>query len=471
MRRYLTKENIFYSVVLLLFISLSIIISVFHEHWADEANTWLIANDLSIIEMIKYIHLDGHPILFHLIIKLFCLFGLKYKYFSVISILFSSLGVAILLFKSKFKWYIKMLLPFTYFIFYQYTIVVRGYTLILFLLGLIAIVWKKKKEKCILFTFLLTLLLSSEAYTFIIAGSLYLIFIINYIQDYIKSKKHNIKYLLCLVFLFIAFLLTTLYVMPRGDNTFNPHTYGFCLSDSFITSFGASASVKIILSVIVLLVFVIIYAGSSKENRIQALIITVPLLLFMMLKYVNLWHYGILFLLSIFLFWIHDIESNKILNIFLIIVSVFQIYYSINTSLYDYNNNYDSGYDIAEFIKKYDYKNLKIYGYEFHVSSVNAYFDKNIFFNWKQDVRFFYWSRSNIYYHMPYSSSFLKTNNVDMFITIRDKKNFNSELFKNNYNEYFFDGYTYFQNRKYEPMTGYVYVRKDIDIQKEKTPK
>ena len=42
------QEYIIYSVVLILFLTLSIIISLKHEYWADEANAWLIAGDSSI---------------------------------------------------------------------------------------------------------------------------------------------------------------------------------------------------------------------------------------------------------------------------------------------------------------------------------------------------------------------------------------------------------------------------------------
>ena len=69
-----------YSVVLILFLTLSIIISLKHEYWADEANAWLIAGDSSILDLFtKFLHTDGHPALFHLIIKTFQLFGLSYN--------------------------------------------------------------------------------------------------------------------------------------------------------------------------------------------------------------------------------------------------------------------------------------------------------------------------------------------------------------------------------------------------------
>jgi hypothetical protein len=148
-------ENSLYIFILIAFIVLVSIVSLKHEYWADEANAWLIASDSSIVQLFtKYLHVDGHPALFHLIIKLFQFLGLDYANFRIISILFSSLGIGYFLFKSNYKWYLKALLPFTYFLFYQYSVITRGYCLILLLLSLIADIWHKKKEKCILFTFL-----------------------------------------------------------------------------------------------------------------------------------------------------------------------------------------------------------------------------------------------------------------------------------------------------------------------------
>ena len=98
------QEYIIYSVVLILFLTLSIIISLKHEYWADEANAWLIAGDSSILDLFtKFLHTDGHPALFHLIIKTFQFFGLSYNNFRIIALIFSTLGVAFFLFKSNYK--------------------------------------------------------------------------------------------------------------------------------------------------------------------------------------------------------------------------------------------------------------------------------------------------------------------------------------------------------------------------------
>ena len=60
----------------------------------------------------------------------------------------------------------------------------------------------------------------------------------------------------------------------------------------------------------------------------------------------------------------------------------------------------------------------------------------------------------------------LKANNVDMFIYYPYDYEITDKIF-DEYNMYRFTASTYFQTDKYENMNCYVFVRKDIDKQKE----
>ena len=225
------REKLFYIFIIVCFIIISLVVGSRHEQWADEAHAWLIARDTSFYTLFfKYLHTDGHPALWHLILKFFQLIGFKYKHMYIISTLFSSIGVSIFLFKSKFKWYIKLLLPFSYFVIYQYTVISRGYCLILMLLSLVASLWDKRVSKCYLFSFSLILLLSSEAYTFFLAGMIYLIYIYDYIK--LRNSINNRKsFLGCLIVLGIFFLITVLYVYPISSNTFLTTFHFFNISE------------------------------------------------------------------------------------------------------------------------------------------------------------------------------------------------------------------------------------------------
>ena len=107
---------------------------------------------------------------------------------------------------------------------------------------------------------------------------------------------------------------------------------------------------------------------------------------------------------------------------------------------------------------------MKIYGHSFYESSINPYFDYNLFDNWDKNVSFFYWNISNIYYRTGNSLDSLLNNNVDIIIATPLYDKIDIDSLKEYYNAYEFRGATYFENKIYEDMSCYVFVRKDIDI-------
>ena len=460
------KEKIFYLWIILCFIVLSLVVGGKHEAWADEAHAWLIARDTSFYTLFfKYLHTDGHPALWHLILKFFQCIGFKYENIYLISTLFSSIGVSIFLFKSKFKWYIKLLLPFSYFVFYQYTVVARGYCLILLLLSCIASFWDKRIDKCYLFSFFLVLLLSSEAYTFFLAGMIYLI----YIYDYIKirmgdksNKKDGNKLLRCLIGLGIFFILTVLYVYPISSNTFHITTHNYFISDSFITTYNEGWIVKLIISIVIICWIYIAYWKEKSLSKYMLLwYFLLPIILFYFLMYYNAWHLGILFLSFIFVLWIQGMDNSKMLNILMVVCLLVQGYWSLCSVRYEYSNKYSSSLEVANFIKRYDYENLNILGASFNESGVNPYFDKNIYDNWNEDIGFFYWNTNNKYYD---DYTYFKIYDIvvvsDYYINHFNNLGYSVD---DRYNSYYFEGYSFIEDYMYESLGTTVYVLKEID--------
>ena len=101
-----------------------------HEPWSDEAQAWLLARDNSIWELIRHrLHYEGAPALWHLVIKLFQHAHGSYAGLGWFGAAFSILGVYVYLRWSPFPLIIRVLLPFTYFIQYQYAVIARSYNL------------------------------------------------------------------------------------------------------------------------------------------------------------------------------------------------------------------------------------------------------------------------------------------------------------------------------------------------------
>lgn len=489
------KNKIFNIIIITCFFVVSFIVIQFHEPWADEAHAWLFARDASVIQLLtKYAHSDGHPILWHLILKFFIFLGLPYKKIGYISLLFSTIGVSLFVCKSKFNKVIKLLFSFSYFVLYQYTVIARGYCLILPILCLIAMMWNERHKKIYLISFLLILLLNCEAYTYLISGSIFLILIIEFYKNKYDNKcEHYISFIV----LFFSFLLTALYVYPYKSNTFIVGKKFYSIAYSFFLPYFNMLNLSVIyiyfgfiLGIIVFLLFFKIYS-KNKNNLLQFVLLIMPVFMFFSIKYFAGWHLGIMMLLVVFCFWIHDLCDEKLVKIFLILSFVSQIPWTFYTCYKDIYDRYSGSYEAAKFIKEYDFNNLKIMGVGFHSSALNPYFEKNIFYNWPQDISFYYWDYSNPYYDIfkeaaeekfPFFNSrsiseksmivesifipldYIFEENPDIVVvgnSYFDKSDDKILLAK--YDLYEFEGNLYFELDKYENRTFYLYVRKGLN--------
>ena len=459
------KERLLYTIILVIFVVLSTLVSLKHEYWADEANTWLLARDGNIIQLFtKYMSNNGHPFTFIFIIKIFQLFGLNYSNFHIISILFSSIGIGLLLFKSNYKWYLKILLPFTYFIFYQYTVITRGYCLLLLLFSVLALIWEKRKEHYWLYTLLLIILINLEAYTFLIAGSLYLLELI----DFFKNKNKDKKTIICLIILFLSFLITTIYMFPKSNNTTGISIKDLSIADAFLYSHSLPYFLSIIITIGVVGIIIYTYLKNNKKKELlETAIIFIPVYLFFNFYYCNYWHSGILFILFLFLFWIHKIDNTKLIKVLLLITCFVQIYWSYKSSINDYKYTYSPTKEVADFIKEYDYDNTTIYCNNYLCSAINPYFQKNIFALWPDNVGFYYESNNNPNYLFDYEADNILETKPDILIIANSSNEDKIEESHDKYSKlldqyelHTFRGQAYFKDTVIKEFAYDVYVKK-----------
>ncbi|MGB2635516.1 MAG: hypothetical protein WAM58_16420, partial [Candidatus Acidiferrum sp.] len=134
----------------------------YHEKWADEAQAWLIARDLS-LKMIWFheMRYEGTPALWHTILWLVQhVFHAGYGAIGYIGAFFAIAGAAVLLFKAPFPRFIRWLLVFGYVFVYQYAVIARPYTLLPLLAFCAAILFKdlRHPERITLVLVLLALL-------------------------------------------------------------------------------------------------------------------------------------------------------------------------------------------------------------------------------------------------------------------------------------------------------------------------
>lgn len=187
------NEHAILLVALLVFCAINIVSIIFHEHWRDEAQSWLIAKYSSPLGLLHILPDEGHPSLFYLILMPFAKLGLNYNCLSFVT--FTFVFVATILFVRFFKAnsFLKIILIFSPIFMYFPGVIARSYCLIPLELVVVACVYKKRKNFPIFWGVNIALMLQTHIYLAGFCGMFMLQMLFDCICE--KDKKTKIKIL------------------------------------------------------------------------------------------------------------------------------------------------------------------------------------------------------------------------------------------------------------------------------------
>lgn len=478
------RKNALNVAIIILFIISAVYMAQFHELWADEAQSWLIARDLSASEILSYIRYEGTPPLWVLTIKLFMYLGISYEKFYIIPIIFMSLGLLFTYSKYDIPWYIKILFPFTYFVFYQTTIVVRSYSLLLLALSLTFYYFPRRYQNPWKYWLSLTYLMGISLHAFLLAGGFWIISLALLIQNKEKiesNQRKNIIISLCLTT--INLLLTTIIIMPNSNVGF-----GGDGGENIFYVIGETtlASSNTIMQVISTIVFVLLISYIEyyrfKQNQdtyvliesIEKLFIILPLIAFYIVVYAQVRYFSILyFCLFLFLIINKDIPGIKV---FLLIMMCIQVTWNISSCKVDYAEKYAYGEEIHDFLVQIDYQNKIVDTINYHITEIMPYFNENPFYHsYHTDKAFYSWNINSGYDDVNQ----LINNSADIYIipVVNDKiynentlyiknptiKAFLNDIDYDKYNVYSFEAILPQKNRINESDTFLIFVNDKVD--------
>lgn len=403
-------------------------VSFFHEPWFDEAQSWAIARSGTIKEILFEIpHYEGHPPLWHLILTPFAKLGAPYELsLAAVNIFFMTLAVAVLLFKSPFPKLIRCLLPFNFFLFYQYGVVSRPYCILVLAIFLAAACYKNRNEHPVKYLLCLALMCAVHSYGIIIAGCLCIVWLIEIFTEYKKSGKlaDILKDRRCwLMFCLLIFAMLVMAAIVPDENVylggkmssetekkfdFSCINILFCFvifSDSIITSFFNYAGVPseiasqipvIVVSILLVALFVTI---TYRNKKLLTFLLPYGVLsIFGSFVYISPHHIGVITAFVIFVLWIIVDESGKVLlpeymnkisakigkKLKVIVKAIaflpllIPIAWSCTSSYFDIRYPYWFD-EAADFIKEYHLDDYKIMGYWQQV--LNGEIDDDAFWN------------------------------------------------------------------------------------------
>lgn len=432
---------------LLLFAAAYIVITVFHEPWFDEAQAWQIAKCASLKEILFELpHYEGHPPLWHLILAVPAKLGVPYEIgLKTVGFLFAAAVAYIILFKSPFPRILRLLLPFNYFIFYQYGVIVRPYGMMMLLMLLLAVVFPVRNEKPWRFGAVGMLLCASHSYGLLIAGGIAICYLLDmfrekgarrFFREFFRDKR--IGMLVCLLLLALLIIAE---IFPREDTyaaskeAKNPFflcllcTVFSMLPDCFLSYMNwtgaslvtvqeAEISTANLMAVIIVgaaLWFLIFCCSSKKSFQYFA----VPYLLFAIFAaavYFRAQHEGICLGIVMFWLWITFEDKDRFAfwkvfrskmserdaklvsraaSVLILLCLLFPIYWTAAASVNDIKAEYSYGRGAAKFLKDTGLDKALIFkawtmpnednaGSNMFCSAdptVLAYFDRNLFAN------------------------------------------------------------------------------------------
>jgi hypothetical protein len=145
-----------------------------HEPWTDEANPWLIARDTDWPSFfnILFHNDDRHPSLWYFLLRLPARAGLPYFSQAVLHWAIATAASALFLLKSPFPRPIRWLWLFSYYMAYEYAVVIRHYGLSVLLLFAVAAFYPRRFEKPLAYALLIALLFHSVYLVFATAALL-----------------------------------------------------------------------------------------------------------------------------------------------------------------------------------------------------------------------------------------------------------------------------------------------------------
>ncbi len=365
------KKNKFNICVMFIYAIVTLIAVIFHENWRDEAQSWLIARDLSFIDIFKQMKYEGHPCLWHYIIAPFAKLGFPYITQNIISWIIMNITAFLLLKKSPFDNFIKILILFSSPFIYFYSAISRSYCLIPLAIVLIAITYKNRKEKPIQYVLSITFLAHTHILMLGLVGILYLFFFFEELILKFRNKTKKEKKLLVISLIIAILGLALLFI--QLFNSLNSNVYVnasietkqdiYVIILSIISNILGRTNLILLtfVMIITIYVFIINFIMHFKTTLITFLAVLYQLFVFIFI-YSDVAPQKACTILILLIFWswiqkyekVENIEKlkklNNIIDIYLVIILSFTCLTGIKSIITEIKYNYSCAKQTANFI-------------------------------------------------------------------------------------------------------------------------
>ncbi|MBR6164085.1 hypothetical protein IKQ26_09410 [bacterium] len=337
-----------------------------HEIWEDEAQVWLLAQNLSIVELFQNLFSEGHPPLFYLLTMPFAKLGLGVFSMQVLCWLSCVFGVFLLFHYSPFKWWVNTSVVLSCGFLYAFPVIARSYSILPFLVFLSAILYEKRREMPILYGIILFLISMTHVIMLPFVSALLLCFIL----EIFKEKRVDLKTVSTAFLMFLGIVYVLLISLSAVEHNHFIHFYSnnniytpiIFLLKFFSTALGplSKISVNFVFAYIILFLILLteIFRFSKKAFFIALLSVIGQFTIYVMFYFSPVYQTRIfsMFIIILFCYWAAWKTSNDnfLKRNISVLLSIFFLLTTLNGIKHikaDYFQAYSGSKETAEFIR------------------------------------------------------------------------------------------------------------------------
>jgi hypothetical protein len=362
-----------------------------HEPWADEAQSWLLGRDTSLARLWGHLlQYEGTPGLWQSLVHVLIRLGLPYSAYGFVSGSLGLVAAYLLLRYAPLPLLVRILLPFTYYVCYQYAVIARSYAFIAPLLFGIAVIYPEARRRIAWMTVLLCLLAAVSVHGFLLSAC---IWVTLYAPRALSGWKFRIATFT--YWAVLGFLLACAW--PAKDVAFAEHRglANLHLLPQMLKAglAGAFAGYWALSLVIVALSLPLLWRGGGWLFFSLA---TVSFFLFSTIVYAQLWHFGILFLAWLFAIWISAYETRVTAPALIALIAVIgiQCYWTVSAVRYDWGHAYSGSSAAAEYLRQTGLPTGGLYAIGYPTTALQPYFPANIYSDFHGGA-YWDWSKQN----------------------------------------------------------------------------
>ena len=375
-----------------------------HEPWRDEAQAWLIVRDVPLEHLFSQANYEGTPFLWHLLLLPLAKWGAPYFSMHLLHLLIAYGTIYLFLFKSNFPMLTRVLFTFSYYMFWEYSVIARSYSLSILILFSIAVVYQQKLKRPILYAALLFLLFNTNMHSIPLTIGLCIAFV----YEIVVSKSLGAQRIddgstiIAGVIMLAGLMVAIWQLIPAPDNInsslfqiFNWKRPFIALTNAFFPNVPPVAYITGLVAVII--------AGLSGysiylKDKVSFFILTIAYTglgyIFVFKHIGSLRHHGFILTILLFAVWIADYNKKghvelieKASQVALSACLGMSVFFAIQLHLNEYNHLFSGAKQVAAYLNTHEASSSAVVVYpSIKGSAIAPYLEESRI--WYPDVQF-----------------------------------------------------------------------------------